>query len=87
MTIQDMQRYTRTLIEEETNLTLMVEKALRENAKEDENSSDDDIITDADMSIEDLEKQIKDSDFTEFDEFLDESAEEDLRLLLDEDDE
>ena len=87
MTIQDMQRYTRTLIEEETNLTLMVEKALRENAKEDENSSDDDIITDADMSIEDLERQIKDSDFTEFDEFLDESAEEDLRLLLDEDDE
>ena len=36
LTIQDMQRYTRTLIEEETNISTMVEKALRENAKEDE---------------------------------------------------
>ena len=31
-TIQDMQRYTRSLIEDETNLGSMVEKALRENA-------------------------------------------------------
>ena len=38
LTIQDMQRYTKTLIEEETNLAVMVEKALRENAKEDEDS-------------------------------------------------
>ena len=30
LTIADMQRYTRTLVEEETNLTLMVEKALRD---------------------------------------------------------
>ena len=37
--------------------------------------------------VKNLEKQIKDSDFAEFDEFLDESAEEDLRLLLDEEDE
>ena len=87
MTIQDMQRYTRTLIEEETNLTLMVEKALRENAKEDENSNDDelDIVTEEDMSIEELEKQIKDSDFMEFDEFLEESAAEDARLLEEDD--
>ena len=88
MTIQDMQRYTRTLIEEETNLTLMVEKALRENAKEDEAEADDsDIIDDDNMSIEDLEKIIKDSDFTEFDDFLEESAAEDAQLLEDEGDE
>jgi hypothetical protein len=48
-----MQRYTRTLIEEETNLTLMVEKALRENAKEDESAEDfDEIIDEDNMSIE-----------------------------------
>ena len=82
MTIQDMQRYTRTLIEEETNLTLMVEKALRENAKEDENADDEfDIVTDEDMSIEELEKQIKDEDFSAFNDFLDEAEEADLRLL------
>ena len=82
MTIQDMQRYTRTLIEEETNLTLMVEKALRENAKEDETAEEfDEIIDEDNMSIEQLEKQIKDSDFMEFNDFLDEAAEEDKRLL------
>lgn len=82
MTIQDMQRYTRTLIEEETNLTLMVEKALRENAKEDESAEDFDEILDEDnMSIEELEKQIKDSDYVEFNDFLDEAAEADQHLL------
>lgn len=86
MTIQDMQRYTRTLIEEETNLTLMVEKALRENAKEDESAEDFDEILDEDnMSIEELEKQIKDSDYVEFNDFLDEAAEADQHLLEEDD--
>jgi hypothetical protein len=69
LTIQDMQRYTRTLIEEETNLTLMVEKALRENAKEDKTDASadvSDIVDIDDLSLEDLEKSIKDSDYTEF---------------------
>ena len=71
LTIQDMQRYTRTLIEEETNLTLMVEKALRENAKEDKTEVDaSDIVDIDDLSLEDLEKSIKDSDYTEFQNFI-----------------
>lgn len=63
LTIADMQRYTRTLIEEETNLSLMVEKALRENEKEDtENSknNESDIIDDLDISLEEIEKTLKD---------------------------
>ena len=71
-TIQDMQRYTRTLIEEETNLSNMIEMALKQNAKEDEdekNQLDDDIVDDADLSIEDLEKSLKDEDFEDFEEF------------------
>lgn len=71
-TIQDMQRYTRTLIEEETNLSNMIETALKQNAKEDEdekNQLDDDIVDDADLSIEELEKSLKDEDFEDFEEF------------------
>ena len=71
-TIQDMQRYTRTLIEEETNLSNMIEMALKQNAKEDEdekNQLDDDIVDDADLSIEELEKSLKDKDFEDFEDF------------------
>ena len=73
LTIADMQRYTRTLIEEETNLSLMVEKALRENEKEDtENSknNESDIIDDLDISLEEIEKTLKDQDYVDFEEFL-----------------
>ena len=43
LTIQDMQRYTRTLIEEETNLSNLIEVALRQNAKEDAEASENDV--------------------------------------------
>lgn len=84
LTIQDMQRYTRTLIEEETNISTMVEKALRENAKEDEEdakNNESDIIDEADLSIEDLEKTLKDKDYTDFEDFKDELAQEDAKFL------
>ena len=81
LTILDMQRYTRTLIEEETNLTLMVEKALRENAKEDADNEDaEDIVDDIDLSLEDLEKVIKDQDFSDFEEFLEDAERADAAL-------
>ena len=79
-----MQRYTRTLIEEETNISTMVEKALRENAKEDEEdakNNESDIIDEADLSIEDLEKTLKDEDYTDFEDFKDELAQEDAKFL------
>ena len=86
LTIQDMQRYTRTLIDEETNLSNMIELALKQNAKEDqeaENSSDDDIIDeDSLINLEDIEEELKDSDYEEFNDFLEEETLEDLNLLL-----
>ena len=83
-TIQDMQRYTRTLIEEETNLSAMIEAALKQNAKEDQEASDnteDMIVDDADLSIEDLEKTLEDKDYEDFNDWQDEEAEADDELL------
>lgn len=77
LTIKDMQRYTRTLIEEETSLPTMVEKALSEIEKEDAanaESEDDGIVDDIDLSLEDLEKELKDDDFNDFSDFLEEDA-------------
>ena len=85
LTIQDMQRYTRTLIEEETNLSNMIELALKQNAKEDqENTGIEDDIVDEDslISLDDIEEELKDSDYEEFADFLEEEALEDLNLLL-----
>ena len=84
LTIADMQRYTRTLVEEETNLTLMVEKALRDIEKEDKDNAEnteDSIVDDLIVDLSDIEKTIKDSDFTEFDEFLEEEAAADADFL------
>ena len=89
LTISDMQRYTRTLIEEETNLSLMVEKAIRENEKEDmENSkkNESDIVDDIDLSLEEIEKTIKDQDYVDFEEFLDSEAAQDYDNLWGDDD-
>lgn len=84
LAIQDMQRYTRTLIEDETNISTMVEKALRENAKEDEEkakNAESDIVDDADLSIEELEKTIKDSDYVDFEEFKEQESAQDNEFL------
>jgi hypothetical protein len=79
-TIQDMQRYTRTLIEKETNLGEMIEAAMKQNAREDAKVSDDlDIVMDDNIDdIEEIEKIIHDKDFEEFNEFIDGEMEEDF---------
>ena len=85
LTIADMQRYTKTLIEEETNLPLMVEKALREIDKEDKDNAantEDEIVDDIEISLDDLEETLKDKDFEDFDEFLEEEAAADAEYLL-----
>ena len=84
LTIADMQRYTRTLIEEETNLPLMVEKALREIDKEDKDNAantESDIIDEIELSLEDLEATLKDQDYTDFEDFLDGEAAADADML------
>lgn len=84
LTIADMQRYTKTLIEEETNLPIMVEKALREIEKEDKESAEnteDAIVDDAELSLEDIEKSLTYEDYTDFNDFIDEEAAADARYL------
>ena len=84
LTIADMQRYTKTLIEEETNLPIMVEKALREIEKEDKDiaeNTEDSIIDEIDLSLEELEATIKDNDYSEFEDFIEEELLKDADFL------
>ena len=72
------------MIEEETNLPIMVEKALREIDKEDKDNAannETDIIDDIEISLDDLEATLKDEDFTDFEEFLEDEAAADAALL------
>lgn len=68
LTLKDMQRYTSSLIEGESNLTNMIEAALRQNAKEDKDAAENqetEIVDDDDL-FEDIEKQLTDQDFQDF---------------------
>ena len=75
ITIQDMQRYTKTLIEEETNLSSLVEQALKQIQKEDEDAEKNteiDIVDDIDL--DEIENALKDEDFMDFQHFLEEES-------------
>ena len=83
-TILDMQRYTRTLITEETNLGNLIEEAIKNNQKEDEAAANaDDTDTGLmDLSdVEELEGQLRDEDFEDYAEFLDNEEASDADLL------
>ena len=73
-TIKDMQRYTKGLIERETNLSALIEQAVKQNLREDENEKEDsdEIIFD---DIDDIEKELSDEDFVDFNNFLEEESE------------
>ena len=73
-TIKDMQRYTKGLIERETNLSALIEQAVKQNLREDENEKEDsdEIIFD---DIDDVEKELSDEDFIDFNNFLEEELE------------
>lgn len=76
-----MQQYTRTLVEKETNLTALIEQAIKQNLKEDEDaekSAEYDIIDDADFNLDQIEKEIEDKDQEDYSEFLDNEFELDL---------
>lgn len=88
-TIRDMQQYTRTLIERETNLGALIEQAIKQNAQEDENakeSANGDIIDDADFSMDQIEKELDDKDIEDFSEFLDNEYEFDIDAFSDRED-
>jgi hypothetical protein len=75
-----MQKYTRTLIEEETNLSNMIEAALKQNAKEDQEASENnelDIVDNEEINLDEVEESLKDNDFSDFNEFLEDDINED----------
>lgn len=83
--IKDMQRYTRSLIEGEADLGNLIEIALKQNAKEDEDSKNmnDDIVDEVDASIEDIEKELKEKDYEDYADFQQEEInDDDLKLFL-----
>lgn len=83
-TILDMKRYTKTLITEETNLTTLMEEAIKTNTKEDEaeaNSQEDETTISVDNTIEEIEEQLHDKDFSDYSEFLDNEEATDADLL------
>ena len=90
-TLQDLQNYTRDLINEETNLSAMIEHALREIEKDKENEakleSDDGNIDEnafeASLFEEDAEKVLQDEDFINFAEFEEKLEENDEIFLKD----
>lgn len=72
--IKDMQRYTRRLVEEETNLNELLEAAIERNAKEDATATDEDIVdfdeNDEAALLEDNDDDIiTDEDFQNFNDF------------------
>ena len=94
VTIKDMQRYTKTLVDEETNLSALIEAAIKQNMKEDEEDVEDtdEIVFDDEVDVDQIEKdlQVKESDLREqdyeaFGDFLndeDDISEEMLKLSL-----
>lgn len=82
-TILDMKRYTRTLITEETNLGNLIEEAIKNNQKEDEaaENSDDADTGLLDDDIEELEGQLHDQDFEDYNDFLENEEASDADLL------
>lgn len=82
-TIKDMQHYTKTLIERETNLSALVEQAVKQNIQEDEAEKEDtdEIIFD---DIDEVEKELTDTDFIDFNNFIEEDANENPQFEEDE---
>jgi hypothetical protein len=82
-TILDMKRYTRTLITEETNLGNLIEEAIKNNQKEDEAAAaaEQDVDNMLLGDVEEVEQQLKDTDFEDYSEFLDNEEASDADLL------
>ena len=71
-TLRDLQRYTRTLVTEEMNLGNMIELALKDIQKEDASRIDSSLDCTDDDVIDEIERELKDKDFKDYSQFLDE---------------
>ena len=87
-TLEDLQRYTRDLINEETNLSSMIEHALKEIEKDKENEANLDVddneneeAFEASLFGDNAEQFLHDEDFAEFAEYEDSLSEDDAEFL------
>ena len=88
-TLQDLQSFTRDLINEETKLSAMIEHALREIEKDKENEAkvdsdeglDDEEAFESSLFADDSEKVLRDEDFTDFNEYQEGLQEDDEAFL------
>lgn len=90
-TIEDIKRYTRTLITEETHLTELVEAAIKANEREEANSSSSDteldIVDELEATLHEFEQELETEDYEEFNAFLEDAEAADLKNLLSEEEE
>lgn len=80
-TLRDMQRYTYQLVTEEMHLGDLIEQAIKNNSKEDDRKDEDLELDDENGDIENIERSLKDEDFVEYNEFLEEESEKDTSYL------
>ena len=87
-TLEDLQRYTRDLINEETNLSSMIEHALKEIEKDKENEANLDVddneneeAFEASLFGDNAEQFLHDEDFAEFAEYEESLSEDDAEFL------
>lgn len=78
-TLADLKFYTKTLVTEEMNLGNLIESAVKEMAKQEAKEEDED-VEDEIMSLEEID-MLKDEDFAEYGDFLEEQSDEDESLL------
>ena len=77
-TLADLKGYTRSLVIEEMNLGNLIENAVKEMARLESQEEDED--TEDDLNIEEIEA-LKDEDFEDYNEFLDEEISADFDLM------
>ena len=67
-----MKRYTQSLVDGETNLSNMIESAIRQNAREDDEAKENaetEIVDEEELTINDIEKDLQSfNDFADFQE-------------------
>ena len=77
-TIKDLQGYTHSLVVEEMNLGNLIENAVKEMAIQESKEEDEDV--EDELGLEELD-ELKDEDFGEFNDFIEDEEEEDEQLL------
>lgn len=77
-TIKDLQGYTHSLVVEEMNLGNLIENAVKEMAIQESKEEDEDV--EDELGLEELD-ELKDEDFGEFNDFIEDEEKEDEQLL------